>query len=198
MKRLVVAIGGASGTIYGVRLVGWLLKNGYSVDFLISRAGKEVFRYEIGEPPGDEAGWRDFFQDRSDLLNYHQEDDFTSPLASGSGVREAMIILPCSMGMVGRLASGISSNLIERCADVMLKESRPLVIAFRESPLNLIHLENLARLKRAGAIIMPCAPGFYLKPKSIEELVDRFIGRVLRQVGIENQLEGEWGNEQKG
>jgi len=164
--------------------VGWLVKKGYPVDFLISQAGKKVFRYEIGEPPEDEAGWRNFFQDHSGLLNYHQEDDFSSPLASGTSVRQAMIIIPCSMGMVGRLASGISSNLIERCADVMLKESRPLVIAFRESPLNLIH--------------MPCAPGFYFKPKSIEELVDRFIGRVLRQVGIENELEGEWGNEQKG
>ena len=197
MKMIVVAIGGASGAIYGVRLVRWLIKNGYGVDFLISSAGRKIFAYEIGEVPESEEGWRKFFEDENNLLKYYDENDFSAPLASGSAKRDAMVIIPCSMGLVGRIANGISSNLIERCADVMLKESRPLVIVFRESPLNLIHLRNLLQLKEAGAIIMPASPGFYFKPKTIDELVDRFIGRVLKNLGIKNELEGEWGDGEK-
>ena len=192
MKRIGVAFSGASGMIYGERLVQWLVRNGHAVDLLVSKTAAKVFELEIGPAPKSQAGWRKFFGDKKGLLNLHNPDDFTSQLASGSSRRDAMAIIPCSMGMAGRVAAGVSSSLIERCADVMLKEKQPLVIVFRESPLNLIHLENLARLSRAGAIIMPAAPGFYSKPRNIEELVDGFVGRVLKKLGIENKLEKEW------
>jgi len=194
MKRLIVAISGASGMIYATRLIRWLIQNGQSVDFLISPPGRKVFELEIGKAPRDQKGWRKFFADRKGWLKYHEPDDFNSALASGSANRHGMIIIPCSMGMIGRIAAGISSTLIERAADVTLKEGRPLVLVFREAPLSLIHLENLAKLARAGAIILPAAPGFYRKPKKIEELVDSLIGRTLKQIGIKNNLEKEWRN----
>jgi len=192
MKRIVAAMSGASGMIYGKRLVQWLLENGHSVDLLLSRAGAEVFKLEIGPLPRGESGWRKFFADKRGRLKLHGLMDFKSPLASGSAKRDGMVIIPCSMGMVGRIAAGISSNLVERAADVMLKERRPLVLVFRESPLNLIHLENLARLCRAGAVVMPAAPGFYFQPQNLQALVDGFVGRVLKELGIENELEKEW------
>lgn len=192
MKKIIVAVSGASGTIYANRLVRWLVQNGHRVDFLISNPGRKVFELELGKPPKDQAGWRKFFNDRKGRLHYHAPDDFNSSLASGSVKRDGMIVIPCSMGMIGRIAGGISSNLIERSADVTLKERRPLILVFREAPLSLIHLENLAKLSRAGAIIIPAAPGFYQRPKKIENLVDSLLGRTLRQIGIENNLEKEW------
>jgi len=192
MKRIVVALGGASGMVYGVRLLSWLLKNGHPVDLLVSETGTEVFELEVGPQPEGESGWRKFLGGGKGRLKVHPVDNFNSPLASGSSVRDAMVIAPCSMGLIGRIAGGVSSNLIERCADVMLKERRPLALVFRESPLNLIHIENLGRLNRAGAIVMPAAPGFYFRPESVEELVDGMVGRVLKEIGIENKLEKEW------
>jgi len=192
MKKIVAAVSGASGIIYGKRLVQWLVQNGHRVDLLLSKPGAEVFKLEIGPLPKGETGWRKFFADKKGLLKTHRVDDFKSPLASGSAKRDGMAIIPCSMGMAGRIAAGVSSSIIERAADVMLKERRPLVIVFRESPLNLIHLENLARLCRAGAVVMPAAPGFYFRPKNMEELVDGLVGRVLKELGIENKLEKEW------
>ena len=189
---MVVAIGGASGMIYAVRMVRWLVKNGHRLDFLASGTALKVFELEAGPAPKNEAGWRKFFGDKKGLLEFYDPDDFGSSLASGSSAREAMVIVPCSMGMAGRIASGVSSNLIERCADVMLKERRPLALVFRETPLNHVHIENLGRLSRAGAIVMPAAPGFYHRPKNIEELADGLIGRVLKEIGIENELEKEW------
>jgi flavin prenyltransferase len=192
MKRIVVAMSGASGMLYAVRMVRWLLKNDHQVDLLVSKTAARVFELEIGPAPGDEKGWRKFFNDGKKLLKLRDPEDFNSPLASGSSAHEAMVIIPCSMGMVGRVASGVSSNLTERAADVMLKERKPLALVFRETPLNQIHIENLSRLSRAGAIIIPAAPGFYHKPKNIEELADGLVGRVLKEIGIDNDLEKEW------
>ena len=194
MKRRVVALSGASGMIYAVRLVEWLVRHGHRIDLLVSRPAEKVFALEIGRVPADEKAWRKFFSDRRGLLKYHALNDFNSPLASGSVKRDAMIIVPCSMGLVGRIAAGVSGNLLERAADIMLKERRPLVLVFRETPLSLIHLENLTNLSRAGAIVMPAAPGFYSRPKDLNELADGLVGRILKQVGIENNLEKEWGN----
>jgi len=192
MKRIVVAMSGASGMIYAARMVAWLLKNGHRVDLLASKTAAKVFELEIGPAPKDERGWRKFFSDNKGLLKFYDPDDFDAPLASGSSARGAMVVIPCSMGMVGRIASGVSSNLIERAADVMLKEKKPLALVFRETPLNSIHIENLSRLSRAGAMVIPAAPGFYHKPKNIEELADGLIGRVLKEIGINNDLEKEW------
>lgn len=192
MKRIVVAMGGASGMVYAARMTRWLIKNGYHLDLLMSKTARKVFELEIGPAARDETGWRKFFGDRKGTLKFYDNDDFSAPLAGGSAAREAMVVIPCSMGLLARIASGVSSNLIERCADVMLKERKPLALVFRETPLSLIHLENLARLSRAGAIIIPAAPGFYHKPKTIDELADGLIGRVLKEIGIENDLEKEW------
>ena len=193
--KVVVALSGASGMVYAVRLGKWLIENGQALDLMLSNPARKVFELEIGPAPKSENAWRKFFGDRKGLLRLHEAADFDSPLASGSASRDAMIIIPCSMGMIGRVAAGVSSNLIERCADVTLKERRPLAIVFREAPLNLIHLENLTRLARAGAIIIPEAPGFYNRPKDLEALVDGLVGRVLKEIGIENNLEKEWGTQ---
>jgi len=195
-ERIIVALSGASGMIYAIRLIQWLIENNYPLDLLMSAQAKKILKLETGKFLSAQADFKKFFKDQKRLIKFHSEKDFNSPLASGSARRKAMIIIPCSMGLVGRIANGISSNLIERSADVMLKEKRPLVIAFREAPLNLIHLENLTKLSRAGAVIVPLSPGFYFKPKNIEELISPLVGRILRLVGIENQLEKEWGNGQ--
>jgi flavin prenyltransferase len=193
--KVVMAMSGASGMDYAVRLGKWLIENGHALDLLLSTPARKVFELEIEPAPKSENAWRKFFGDHKGLLKFHEAGDFDSPLASGSAQRDAMVIIPCSMGMVGRIASGLSSNLIERCADVTLKEQRPLAIVFREAPLNLIHLENLTRLARAGAIIIPEAPGFYNRPKDLESLVEGLVGRVLKEIGIENNLEKEWGTQ---
>jgi len=193
MKRIITALSGASGMAYGVRLVRWLVENQRRVDLVVTGPAIKVFETEIGPAPKNEAGWRKFFGDKNKLVRLHRPDDFSSPLAGGSSPRDAMVIIPCSMGMAGRIAAGISSSLIERAADVILKEKLRLVLVFRESPLNLIHIENLGRLSRAGAVVMPAAPGFYSRPENLEQLVDGFVGRVLREMGIPNDLEKEWG-----
>ena len=192
MKKIVAAMSGASGMTYGVRLVSWLVQNNFPVDLLVTRAAGKVFELEIGPLPKNQAGFRKFFKDAKKLLTLHDPDDFNSPLASGSGTGDAMVIIPCSMGMVGRVASGVSTSLTERAADVMLKEKRPLVMVFRETPLSLIHIENLSRLSRAGAVLMPASPGFYGRPKNIDQLADGLVGRVLKELGISNNLEKEW------
>jgi len=194
-QRIIVALSGASGMRYAVRLIEWLIQHNHPIDLLMSQQAKKIFKLELGKSLNTQADFKKFLKDQKGLIKFHSEKNFNSPLASGSARRKGMIIIPCSMGLVGRIANGISSNLLERSADVMLKEKRPLVIAFREAPLNLIHLENLTKLSRAGAVIVPLSPGFYFQPKNIEELIEPLVGRILRAVGIESELEKEWGNE---
>jgi flavin prenyltransferase len=197
MKQLVVAITGASGSIYGLRLVEELLKADYRVTLLLTRSGLEVLRYETGlnwEGSSSERKqlMRDYFGGTSRLDHFDQADMF-APIASGSSAPNAMIVVPCSMGSAARIASGISDNLIERVADVMLKEGRRLIVVPRETPLNQIHLGNLLRLSQTGATILPAMPAFYHQPKSIDDLVTFVVGKVLDSLQIEHQLFQRWG-----
>lgn len=199
MKNIVVAITGASGTIYGLRLVEELLRSKCRVGLILSNAGREVLNYETGLnwPPQFEqlqAAVNDHFASPEQLTIY-AENDLFSPLASGSSIADAMVVIPCSMGTLGRIAGGLSNNLIERAADVALKERCDLLLVPRETPFNQIHLENLLRLSRAGAQIIPAMPGFYHRPQNIDDLVNFVVGKVLDALGVEHQLFLRWGAE---
>ena len=194
-RHLVVAITGASGGIYGLRLMQELLAAGARVSLLTSGCGLAVLKEECGiDWAGADAigqAVRDHFA--SDRITWYAEDDFFSPIASGSAAPDAMIVCPCSMGTLARIAVGISGNLLERTADVMLKEGRPLVLVPRETPLSAIHLENMLKLARLGVRIVPAMPAFYQRPQTVEDQVDFVVGKVLDQVGVAHALFTRWG-----
>jgi 4-hydroxy-3-polyprenylbenzoate decarboxylase len=195
-RHLAVAITGASGGIYGVRLVQELLAAGERVSLLVSRCGFAVLKEECGldwaGAPGEvEERLCDYFA--ADRLSYAAEDDFFSPVASGSAAPDAMVVCPCSMGSLARIAAGSSGSLTERAADVMLKEGRPLVLVPRETPLSAIHLENMLKLARLGVRIVPAMPAFYHRPESIADQVNFVVGKVLDQLGVRHDLFRRWG-----
>jgi 4-hydroxy-3-polyprenylbenzoate decarboxylase len=197
-ESITLAFTGASGMPYGLRLLECLFAAGMRVDLLISQAARIVVKQEIGLTlPGGAEETRGFFAQRyggsPGQLRVYGREDWFAPLASGSNANDAMIICPCSMGTLGAIAAGLADNLIERAADVMLKERRPLVLVPRETPLSAIHLENMLRLARAGAVVMPPNPGFYGHPQTIAELVDFIVARVLDQLAISHQLIQRWG-----
>ena len=197
-RHIVLAITGASGSVYGIRLAGELLKSGARVTILLSKTGAAVLKSECGiDWEGNEAAatrlMREYFQTDADRLFHYASDNLFAPIASGSSAPDALVICPCSMGTLGRIAAGISGTLIERSADVMLKEHRPLVIVPRETPLHDIHLENMLKLSRMGARIVPAMPAFYHEPRSMEDLVDFMVGKVLDSMGIEHRLFKRWG-----
>jgi len=196
MQKILVAITGASGSIYGLRLTEELLRLGCRVSLLLSEPGRQVLNYEAGLDWSDDrcrrqAQVRAHFA-APDLVCLDNADLFAS-VASGSNAPAAMVICPCSMGTAGRVAAGLSATLLERTADVMLKERRPLLLVPRETPLNIIHLENLLRLARAGAAIIPAMPAFYHHPQSRDDLVDFVVGKVLDQLGLPQTLFARWG-----
>lgn len=197
MKQIVVAITGASGSIYGLRLVQELLRSGRRVTLLLSKSGLEVLRYETGlEWQGSAAELQQQMREHfgaGEALRHFAADDLFAPVASGSSAPDAVVIAPCSMGTAGRIAAGISDNLIERVADVALKERRELLLLPRETPLNQIHLQNLLRLSQAGAQIVPAMPAFYHRPATLAELVDFMVGKLLDCLHIEHQLFPRWG-----
>ena len=196
-KRIFVALTGASGSIYGLRLVEQLCLNGVDVTFTASCSGTLVCREETGlDLSGDLAKATERLYAHLEVesgLEMVHPDDLFCPAASGSAAPDAMVVAPCSMGTLARIACGISGNLIERCADVMLKERRPLLLVPRETPLSEIHLKNMLRLSRAGAQIVPAMPAFYHKPDTVLEMVDFVVGNVLDQLGIEHELFKRWG-----
>jgi 4-hydroxy-3-polyprenylbenzoate decarboxylase len=196
MEPIVVAMTGASGAVYGLRIVEELLRSDRRVVLLLTASGLDVLRYETGlEWEGTTSQrrqlMRDYF-DGSRFLEHYDERDMFAPVASGSSVAAATIVAPCSMGTAGRIAGGMSGNLIERVADVALKEGRPLLLVPRETPLNQIHLENLLRLSRAGACIVPAMPAFYHRPQQVEDLVNFVVGKVLDNLGIGHRLFQRW------
>jgi len=199
MKRhYCVAITGASGVIYGVRLIRELLAAGNRLSILISSSGFTVLKEEMGL---DWAGYEELsnkllhthFNVAPDRLAFYSEDNFFSPLASGSAAPDAMIVAPCSMGSLARIAAGLSGTLLERAADVMLKEGKPLLLLPRETPLSAIHLENMLKLSRLGVRIIPAMPGFYGHPQTVDDIVNFVVGKVLDQLGIEGNLFRRWG-----
>ena len=180
--KIIVAITGASGTIYSRQLLEHLLRaeEVERIALIVSDMGEAVARHEGEELP------------RHEKISIYENHDMFAPTASGSAQFDAMVIIPASMGSVGRISSGISSSLIERTADVMLKERRRLIIVPREAPYSLIHLRNMTSLTEAGAMILPASPSFYSHPQSIEELVETIVERIIAHLGIK-QCHYEWG-----
>jgi 4-hydroxy-3-polyprenylbenzoate decarboxylase len=184
--KLVVAVGGASGSVYARRLLDTLVAihardpKALEVGLCFSSAGAEVWQHEIGPVP-------DYPFVRYGLR------DFRAPFASGSAGWDAMVVIPCSTGGLARIAHGMSDNLIGRAADVMMKERRKLVLVVRETPLSQIHIENMLTATRAGAIVLPASPSFYSKPQTVDALLDTVLGRVLDQLGLPNNLAPRWG-----
>ncbi len=198
-KHIFVALTGASGSVYGLRLAEQLCLNDFQVTFSASCSGTTVCLEETGlDLSGDldKALQRlyDHLEINSGIRLVHPDDMFCGA-ASGSSAPDAMVVCPCSMGTLARIACGTSGNLIERSADVMLKERRPLLVVPRETPLSDIHLENMLKLSRSGARIIPAMPAFYGRPASVLEMVDFVVGKVLDQLGVENDLYKRWGTE---
>ncbi len=178
MKKIVIAITGASGACYAKRLFDYLVGKA-EVHVLISERGQELLNLELGIK-------RDYFQQSGVIL--YKNNQMNVSVASGSFPGAAMVVVPASMGTVGRIAAGISSTLIERTADVFLKEKLKLVIVPRETPFNAIHLKNLLTLDQAGAVILPASPGFYHGPESIDDLVDFVVARILKHLEVDQEL----------
>jgi flavin prenyltransferase len=197
-RVITLAFTGASGLQYGLRLLDCLLASRAQVYLLYSPAAQIVARQEMAltfpsQPAAAAAYFSERYHAHSGQLTVFGREDWLSPVASGSSPADAMAICPCSMGTLGALAAGLADNLIERAGDVMLKERRPLVLVPRETPLSAIHLENMLTLARAGAVILPPAPGFYGHPQSIDDLVDFVVARILDQLGVEHELGPRWG-----
>jgi len=197
MKRITLAWTGASGMAYGLRLLECLLGAGCRVDLLVSQAARIVSKQELDLIlPGDSSELVAMLTARhpGDLHAYGEKEWF-APAASGSNPADAMVVCPCTMGSLAAIAHGMADNLIERAADVALKEGRPLVLVPRETPFSLIHLRNMTQLAEAGAIILPANPGFYYKPETIDQVIDFVVARVLDRLGVVHDLLPRWGGD---
>jgi len=219
MKPIVLAITGASGSIYAIRLLEILIATQRDIHLVISQAAAHVFRQELGltidlenfaldqlllnrdedsvleDLPGQNALSSIIAGTSKGQLHYHTINDYSAGIASGSYLTEGMVICPCSMGTMSSLANGLSSNLIHRAAHVHLKERRKLIIVPRETPLSGIHLGNMKTLSDAGAVILPAMPGFYHNPVTIHDLVDFVVLRICDQLGIDQKSTPRWGTE---
>lgn len=194
---LVLGVTGASGLIYAVRTVKWLLRMDYPIELVASRATAMVWQKEHNlkmpiEPVQQEQFWRDLAEENQGTLTCHPFGNVGATIASGSFQTSGMLVIPCSMSTVAKIANGLSSDLLERAADVQLKEGRKLVVVPRETPLSVIHLRNLMALAEAGVKIVPAIPAWYHQPQTIEDLVDFVVGRALDQFGIDNTLIQRW------
>jgi 4-hydroxy-3-polyprenylbenzoate decarboxylase len=199
VASVTLALTGASGMAYGLRLLDCLLQAGTRVALIYSQAAQIVAKQELDialpARPQDAAALLRERHAASDLLSVYGRDDWYAPIASGSKPSDAMVVCPCSMGTLGAIANGLADNLIERAADVALKERRRLVLVPRETPLSIVHLENMTRLARAGAVILPANPGFYHRPQRVEDLVDFIVARVLDHLGVPNAVGPRWGRD---
>jgi flavin prenyltransferase len=197
-RTVTLALTGASGMPYGIRLLECLLRAGVKVYLLYSQAAQIVARQEMDlSLPARAKEAAELFSARfgaapGQLQAFGREEWF-APVASGSNPADAMVVCPCTMGTLAAVAAGMADNLIERAADVALKEARKLVLVPRETPLSAIHLENMLKLSRAGAIILPANPGFYHHPQTAQDLVDFVVARVLDHLGVEHDLMSRWG-----
>ncbi len=181
-KRYIVGITGASGAILGYRLVEELIQRNHIVDLVITRAGYCVLGTEIGVNEIE----------KRPNLNIYDIENITAPIASGSVKVDGMIVIPCSMGTLASIANGNSTNLLQRAADVTIKEQRKLILVPRETPLSIIHLKNMLTLAQTGAVLIPPMPAFYANPRTIDDVIDMVIGKVLKHLGIENDLHYEY------
>lgn len=192
-KRLVVAVTGASGALYAVRFLRQAVRHFEQVYAIFSDNAPAVFAQELGQPLPTPFSATDYLGegDWSRIAFLGSKNYFTPP-ASGSFAHDGMVIIPCSMGTLGRVAHGISNDLTTRAADVCLKERRKLILVARETPLNLIHLRNMVAVTEAGAIVLPAVPAFYHQPKTIEDMVDTVVARVLQNLGVSQDLQPQW------
>lgn len=203
-RPIVVALTGASGALYGIRLVEVLLQAGRKVHLLISPAAAEVFLREVDRPlrleesrfdPRAFFGY-DFAYTPGSLL-FHHHTNFSAPIASGSYLTAGMVVCPCSLGTLAAIAHGLSENLIHRAADVHLKERRPLILVPRETPLGLIPLRNMVAATEAGAIILPAMPAFYTRPQTLQDMIDFVVARICDHLQISHNLVQRWGSVQR-
>lgn len=198
MSIYTIAITGASGAPYGLKLLQELVKGGHTVSLCISREGLSILHDEAGlllngsETEIQKAVER-ALKSKKGRLRYFDEDNLHAPIASGSAKVDAMVVIPCSMKTLSSIAHGFASNLIERAADVMIKEKRKLIIVPRETPLSAIHLRNMLALAELGCHIIPAMPAFYHHPKKIPDMVDFIVGRVMDSMGLANDLSPRWG-----
>jgi 4-hydroxy-3-polyprenylbenzoate decarboxylase len=198
-KVVTLAMTGASGAEYALRLFECCLRQGISVQFITSQPGQIVLGMETelklsGPPQKMRQAFAEYFDADAELIQVYSKDQWTAPPASGSSVADAMVVCPCSMGSLASIAVGSSDNLIHRAADVVIKEGRKLILVPRETPFSAIHLENMLKLARLGVVILPPNPGFYHGVGQVSELVDFIVARILDQLGIENDLSPRWGH----
>jgi len=198
LNTVTLALSGASGMAYGLRLLECLIQAQLQVYLLVSQAAHIVAKQELGVTLPARAS--DLEKQlsmgmgaRDGQLRVFGREDWNAPVASGSNPADAMVVCPCSMGTLAAIAHGLSDNLIERAADVMLKENRKLILVPRETPFSTLHLENMLTLSRMNAVILPANPGFYHRPQSIEGVVDFIVARILDQLGIGHTLMARWG-----
>lgn len=192
MKKIVIGVTGASGSVFADVLIKLLLELGHEVHLVYTSNGAKVSCYELESNINDIL---DTYRERShERLILYENDDLFSTIASGSYKIDCMVIVPCSMGTLAKIANGISDSLVVRAADVSIKEKRQLVLVTRESPLSSIHLENMLKLSRLGVVIMPPVPAFYNKPKTLQESVLLSVGRIMETIGIDNSYHKVWKN----
>lgn len=198
MKTITLALTGASGMPYAMRLLEMLLAGGNTVYLVYSQAAQFVAAQEMqlalpAKPAEARRMLLEKFGCQPERLQVFAREDWMAPIASGSGAVDAMVVCPCTMGALAAIANGLSDNLIERAADVMLKEGRKLILVPREAPFSAIHLENMLKLARMGVVILPPNPGFYHQPQSLSDLVDFVVAKILDQLGVEHRLVERWG-----
>jgi flavin prenyltransferase len=200
LNTVTLALSGASGMAYGLRLLECLLAADLRVYLLVSQAAHIVAKQELGialpaRAIDLEKQLSEGMQARDGQLRVFGREDWNAPVASGSNPADAMVVCPCSMGTLAAIANGLSDNLIERAADVMLKEQRKLILVPREAPFSTLHLENMLRLSKMNAVILPANPGFYHRPQTVEAIVDFIVARILDQLGIQHALMAPWGED---
>ncbi len=195
---ITLAMTGASGAIYGLRLLEQLLIAGKTVHFLLSNPARLVIKMELDlSLPSHHQDLKTWFVQRYAIdahqLHVHGLEQWTAPIASGSAISRAMVICPCTSGTLASIANGLSRNLIERAADVSLKERKQLILVHRETPLSPIHLQNMLTLSQAGAVILPASPAFYNQPQTIQDVIDTIIARILDHLNVDHRLLPRWG-----
>lgn len=199
-NEVTLAFSGASGAIYGWKLLQKLLAAKRKVSIVMSPAGAMVFKDEVDKDlPGSTTRMAEYIVKKlevaPELIKVYGKDDWYSPLASGSGAPSQMVVCPCSAGCLSAIALGASNNLLERAADVVLKERGQLILLVREMPLSSIHLQHMLSLSQMGTVIMPASPGFYFNPEKVEDLVDFVVARILDQLHVSHDLMPKWGTQ---